>query len=94
MYKLTNNNSVIRTSDNAHIPFADGNSDYAAYQQWLLEGNVVLPADVVVIPYTALRAAEYPSINEYLDGIIKGDIAQQQKYITDCLAVKAKYPKV
>jgi len=28
-----------------------------------------------------------------LDGIVKGDTAQVQKYIADCLAVKAKYPK-
>jgi hypothetical protein len=28
-----------------------------------------------------------------LDGIAKGDQAQIDKYIADCLAVKAKYPK-
>ncbi len=30
---------------------------------------------------------------DYLDGIVKGDDTQVQKYIDDCLAVKAKYPK-
>jgi len=39
------------------------------------------------------RAKEYPDFKEYLDGIVKGDDAQIQKYINDCLAVKAKYPK-
>ena len=39
------------------------------------------------------RANEYPSMSEYLDGIVKGDQAQIDKYIADCLAVKAKYPK-
>jgi len=39
------------------------------------------------------RTAEYPSMYDYLDGIVKGDTAQVQKYITDCLAVKEKYPK-
>jgi hypothetical protein len=39
------------------------------------------------------RAKEYPDFKEYLDGIVKGDNAQIQKYINDCLAVKAKYPK-
>lgn len=29
----------------------------------------------------------------YLDGVVKGDQAQIDKYIADCLAVKAKYPK-
>ena len=41
----------------------------------------------------ANRANEYPDFKEYLDGIVKGDDAQVQKYINDCLAVKAKYPK-
>jgi signal transduction protein with GAF and PtsI domain len=41
----------------------------------------------------ANRANEYPDFKEYLDGIVKGDNTQIQKYINDCLAVKAKYPK-
>ena len=43
--------------------------------------------------YKAKRIAEYPPITDYLDGIVKGDQAQIDKYIADCLAVKAKYPK-
>jgi hypothetical protein len=43
--------------------------------------------------YKAKRASEYPPITDYLDGIVKGDQTQIDKYITDCLAVKAKYPK-
>ena len=39
------------------------------------------------------RRAEYPDYRDYLDAIVKGDDAQKQKYIDDCLAVKAKYPK-
>ena len=44
--------------------------------------------------YIAKRAAEYPPITDYLDGVVKGNQAQIDKYIADCLAVKAKYPKV
>lgn len=44
--------------------------------------------------YVELRRREYPSFHDYVDGIVKGDTAQVQKYINDCLAVKAKYPKV
>ena len=44
--------------------------------------------------YKAKRIAEYPSMTDYLDGVVKGDQAQIDKYIADCLAVKAKYPKV
>jgi hypothetical protein len=43
--------------------------------------------------YIAKRQPEYPPITDYLDGIAKGDQAQIDKYIADCQAVKAKYPK-
>ena len=43
--------------------------------------------------YIAKRASEYPPITDYIDGVVKGDQAQIDKYIADCLAVKAKYPK-
>ena len=43
--------------------------------------------------YKAKRASEYPPITDYLDGVVKGDQTQIDKYIADCLAVKAKYPK-
>ena len=42
--------------------------------------------------YQRDRAAEYPLMADYLDGIVKGDQAQVQEYIDACLAVKAKYP--
>ena len=44
--------------------------------------------------YKAKRVSEYPPITDYLDGVVKGNQAQIDKYIADCLAVKAKYPKV
>jgi hypothetical protein len=43
--------------------------------------------------YIAKRASEYPPITDYIDGVVKGDQAQIDKYIADCLAVKAKYKK-
>jgi len=43
--------------------------------------------------YKYARASEYPPITDYIDGVVKGDQAQIDKYIADCLAVKAKYPK-
>ena len=63
------------------------------------EGNEVaydkaaVAAYVNAHAYVAKRAAEYPPMADYLDGIVKGDQEQIDKYIADCLAVKAKYPK-
>lgn len=52
MYKLFKANlftgkqdSVLRTADNAFIPFDPANTDYKAYLEWLSEGNTPLPAD-------------------------------------------------
>ncbi len=51
------------------------------------------PAPEYVPTYADLRRAEYPPMSDYLDGVVKGDQAQIDKYIADCQAVKAKYPK-
>ncbi|MDH0100119.1 hypothetical protein N7320_02165 [Stutzerimonas stutzeri] len=42
MYQLTDN-GVIRLSDNASIPNAEGNRDWQEYQVWLADGNSPLP---------------------------------------------------
>jgi hypothetical protein len=47
----------------------------------------------VELTYAQKRIAEYPPYTDYLDGMVKADQAQIDKYIADCLAVKAKYPK-
>lgn len=46
------------------------------------------------LTYDKKRIAEYPPITDYLDGLVKGDQEQMNKYISDCLAVKSKYPKI
>ena len=56
--------------------------------------DVVAQAYMDAHAYIAKRQAEYPSFIDYLDGVVKGDQAQIDKYIADCQAVKAKYPKV
>jgi hypothetical protein len=43
--------------------------------------------------YIAKRQAAYPPSTDYLDAVVKGDQVAIDKYVADCLAVKAKYPK-
>jgi len=64
---------------------ADGNE--VAYDKAAVQAYVDAHA------YIAKRASEYPPITDYIDGVVKGDQAQIDKYIADCLAVKARFPK-
>ena len=76
--------SVVRTVDDVAYD-ADGKEvqyDLAAVEAYAKSQE-----------YIAKRQAEYPPITDYLDGLVKGDQEQIDKYIADCLAVKAKYPK-
>lgn len=78
--------NVVCVDDTAGAMDKDGNQveiDLAAVAAWV-DPNA----------YKYKRAAEYPPMTDYLDGVVKGDQAQIDKYIADCLAVKAKYPKV
>jgi hypothetical protein len=77
--------NVITIDDKTGAIDADGNNveiDMALVDAWV-DPNA----------YKQQRAEAYPPLINYLDGIVKGDDAQVQKYIDDCLAVKAKYPK-
>ena len=82
IYKL--NPSVVRTVGDVAYD-ADGNE--VAYDKAAVQAYVDAHA------YIAKRAAEFPPITDYIDGVVKGDQAQIDKYIADCLAVKAKYKK-
>jgi hypothetical protein len=44
MYQLTSGDTIVRLSDNAYIPQAPGNRDYAEYLEWLEAGNEPVPA--------------------------------------------------
>ena len=82
--RAINSSVVIIYGDDAFD--ADGNP--VAYDKAAVQAYIDAHA------YIAKRQAEYPPITDYLDGVVKGDQTQIDKYIADCLAVKAKYPKV
>ena len=91
MYKLTNSTSITRIADGASIPADPRNTDYAAYLQWLSEGNTPEPADIPVPPtYSELRAAAYPSFADQFDTIFHGGL---DAWKAEIQAVKTKYPK-
>ncbi len=76
---------VVTVDDGAGAFDAQGNKveiDMAAVNAWV-DPNA----------YKAKRAAEYPPMSDYLDGVVKGDQAQIDAYVAACQAVKAKYPK-
>ena len=75
--------------------------DSAEHKSYLPAGSVqITDAEAealrpkTTLTYAQKRAAEYPPMADYLDGVVKGDQAQIDKYIADCQAVKTKYPKV
>ena len=43
--------------------------------------------------YIRKRVNEYPPITDYIDGVVKGDQAQVDRYVAECLLIKAKHPK-
>ena len=49
--------------------------------------------DEALKTYKEKRKESYPPMENYLDGIVKGDQGQIDKYVSDCLAVKEKFPK-
>ena len=50
-------------------------------------------AELAKTQYQRDRQPEYPPATDYLDGVVKGDQAQIDKYVSDCLAVKQRFPK-
>ena len=78
MYQLTSSDTILRLSDNAFIPQAPGNRDYADFLAWKAEGNTPLPAPPPPPPgpdyiafwdalttstiYTAIRTQSFTSL--------------------------------
>lgn len=87
-----NKHQAIRAVNSAVVTIR-GDDAFDADDNPITYDAVAVQAYIDAHAYIAKRQAEYPSFIDYLDGVVKGDQAQIDKYIADCLAVKAKYPK-
>jgi hypothetical protein len=88
------NHKAIRALYSNVVTIDDGAGAFDAQDNQVTIDMDAVNAWVDPEAYVAKRVAEYPPFTDYLDGIAKGDQAQINKYIADCQAVKAKYPKV
>ena len=96
MYKLVKvneNYAILRISDNAGIPRAEGNRDYQQFLQDIKDNDmsIVEGADIVSPDYVSLRRGDdgYSRIGEQLDMQYKND-GSWEAHILD---VKTRHPK-
>ncbi len=95
-YKLTDNATIIRLSDNAYIPTDSANRDYAEYLEWVEEGNTPEAADLPPAPtWLEKRQANvadggYGEVTEQLEIIGEQGMDVYQAHIA---AVKSAHPK-
>ena len=78
MYKQTNTDMIVRTSDCAFIPADPANTDYAAYLKWLASGNSPEPADPVtpaVPTVVTMRQARLALLQANLLGTVNSAVA-------------------
>lgn len=64
--------------------------DFIFRQEWGLR----ITPEILHRVIDTLRAESYPPMSDYLDGLVKHDMAQIEKYVASCKAVKEKYPKL
>ncbi|MCP3941385.1 MAG: hypothetical protein GY710_07870 [Desulfobacteraceae bacterium] len=94
MYKIQSDDIIIRLSDNAAIPKAQGNKDYNQFLADVKEygTGIVKGADVIEPDYIALRTGPegYVPTSEQLDILTKQGVKALQAVNN---TVKEKYPK-
>ena len=93
MYKIREDNAILRKSDGAWIPKSTGNRDYQQFVEdiYINGTGIVEGADYVgVTTYTEARRVEYPPLEEQLDKIYHEGI---DAWKADIKVIKDKYPK-
>ena len=95
-YKLVNETTIKRLSDNAFIPVNENNKDYQLFKADVvgIGTSCVVGIDTVTtVDYTDARKAEYPSLEEQQDmqywDAVNGTTIWKDKIAE----IKAKYPK-
>lgn len=71
-----------------HDSIPDG-YEFIFRQEW----GLTITEEILHRVIETLRKESYPPMADYLDAIVKNDQEQLEKYLSDCLAVKTKYPK-
>jgi len=90
-YKVTTIVNEVEYTFNC-VVVNDTEEDLNELVEWNIK-QLTNPDEPLELSYIDKRKAEYPPIENYLDGVIKGDQTQIDAYIAACQAVKAKYPK-
>jgi hypothetical protein len=82
----------VDSEDITKITWHDDNPTNITNEQ-ILAKQIELITEYDAQDYARKRKAEYPDIYDYMDGVVKNDQVQIDKYIADCQAVKSKYLK-
>jgi len=99
--KITLEEAILKINPNASMGISGDDVDQI---EWLESTAPISKADILAkqtelqaeydaLDYARKRKAAYPDIYDYMDGIVKDDQTQINKYIADSQAVKARYPK-
>ena len=96
MYKLLDETTIKRLSDNAFIPVDEGNKDYQLFKADVvgIGTTCVVGIDTVtIVDYSDARAAEYPSLEEQQDMQYWDAVNGTTTWKDKISEIKAKYPK-